>query len=174
MWGINMRASGPETIARLEAAAGEGNAAAARFLIELKRNGNRMNLWPDPEGARAALDTYGELLSEKARAQYALTLDAERARTPEAYAPVAEAYEARPELHSKWFGEQMVKANPNVAFYILQRRFKAAGSYDGALDGYATRDTLRAVFQACVRLDKPERCDDNVMRPDVIADLLAM
>ncbi|MDU8925954.1 tetratricopeptide repeat protein [Alisedimentitalea sp. MJ-SS2] len=172
MWGINMRASGPETIARLRSEADKGNAAAARFLIELLRNGNRMNLWPDPKGARDALETYGGLLSDTARAQYAMTLDAERARTPEAYATVAAAFEAQPELWSGWFSREMVKANPNVAFYILQKRFKDAGSYGGALNGYATRSTLRAVFQACLELDKPERCDDSVMRADVIADLL--
>ena len=173
MWGINMRASGPQTIARLRVDADNGNAAAARFLIELLRDGNGLNLRRKPDEARAALDSYGHLLSEKSQAQYALTLNAANARTPSAYAPVAAAFVARPDLKSIWFGKELVKANPNVAFYILQVRFRDEGTYSGPLDGYATRRTLRAVFKACLGLDHSERCNDNVMRPDVIAALLA-
>ena len=173
MWGINMRADGPETLARLTAAAEDGNVAAARFLIELLRDGNGLNVHRDSAAADAALDRFGALLGETATAQYALTLKAGKARTPAAYAPVAADYGARPDLKSVWFGEEIVKANPNVAFYILQQRFRDAGSYSGPLNGYATRATLRAVYKACRTLDRPERCDDNAMRPDVIGALLA-
>ncbi|WP_137700272.1 hypothetical protein [Marimonas lutisalis] len=67
MWGINMRADGPETIARLRHAADGGNAAAAGFLIELLQDGNDLNLRRDLDAAGEALALYGKLLSEKAR-----------------------------------------------------------------------------------------------------------
>lgn len=64
MWGISMTASGPETIGRLRKAADNGNSQAARYLVELLRDGNRMNLWPDRTKAREALETYSGLLTE--------------------------------------------------------------------------------------------------------------
>ncbi|MDQ2090279.1 tetratricopeptide repeat protein [Marimonas arenosa] len=173
MWGINMRASGPRTIEGLTLAADRGNAEAAKFLIELLRDGNDLNLRRRPIEAQAALESYTKLLSDKERAQYALTLAAAKARTPAAYAPVAESFDAQPELHSKWFGMEIMKANPNVAFYILQKRLKAEGLYRGPLNGYATRATLRAVYKACRTLEKPQVCNDSVMRRDVIGALLA-
>ena len=173
MWGINMRADGPETLGRLRDAANSGNAAAARFLIELLRDGNGLNVRRDLSAAAAALGSYGALLGDTAKAQYELTLEAAKARTPSAYGPVAQAYSARPDLKSVWFGQEIVKANPNVAFYILQQRFQEDGSYSGPLDGYATRSTLRAVYKACRGLDRPERCADSAMRPDILGALLA-
>lgn len=173
MWGINMRASGPQTLARLRSAADDGNATAARFLIELLRDGNGLNVRRDIKGATAALESYGALLGDVAQAQYALTLEASKARTPRAYAPVVDAYLARPDLKSMWFAKEILKANPNIAFYILQKRFREDGSYSGSLNGYATRSTLRAVYKACRKLDHPERCNDSVMRPDIVGALLA-
>ncbi|NIY77857.1 sel1 repeat family protein [Celeribacter sp. HF31] len=172
MWGINMRASGPETIAILREAAEGGNAAAARFLIALLRDGNGLNLRRDRAEAAAALDQFGPLLSDKEQAQYALTLRAATARTPKAYAPVAADYAAHPELHSGWFAQELLKANPNVAVYILQKQFAEEGLYRGALDGFATRQTLRAVYKACLGLEHPERCNDSVMRSDIMGALL--
>jgi len=172
MWGINMRASGPETLDRLRSDAEAGNAAAAGLLIELLRDGNKLNIRKRPEEARTVLAEFGDLLSEKMQAQYDLTIDAVQARTPQAYAPVAAAFNAQPDLMSNWFGQQIVKANPNVAIYILQQKFSSGGTYAGQLDGLATRATLRAVYKACLTLDKPERCDDTVMRPDVLGALL--
>ncbi len=173
MWGINMRASGPETIARLRTAADAGNAAAAKFLIELLRDGNGLNLHRRRADARAALDAYGDLLTRKERAQFALSIDAATAFGPAAYATVADAYFARPELKSRWFGMQILKANENVAYYILQMRLREEGLYGGSVNGFATRLTLNAAYRTCLELDRPERCNDNVMRPDVIGDLLA-
>lgn len=173
MWGISMRASGPQTIAGLTQAADDGNAAAAKFLIEMLRDGNGLNLHRRPDEAQAALEKYGSLLSDKETAQYALTLAAARARTPQAYAPVADSFDAQPRLHSKWFGMEIMKANPNVAIFILQRKLTSEGLYRGALNGYATRATLRAVYRACHSLDKPRICNDSVMRRDIIGALLA-
>ncbi|CUH67521.1 Sel1 repeat [Thalassovita gelatinovora] len=173
MWGINMRASGPETIARLRTAADAENAAAAKFLIELLRDGNGLNLLRRRADARAALETYADLLTLNERAQFALTIDAATAVGPAAFAAVADAYFARPELKSRWFGTQILKANENVAYFILQKQLKDDGLYGGRVNGYATRLTLRAAYRACLELDRPERCRDNVMRPDVIGDLLA-
>lgn len=173
MLGILMRASGPETIAGLRAEADRGNGAAARFLIELLRDGNNLNLRRNPTEAKAALEAYGSLLGDEAKAQYAITLKAATAQTPKAFAAVAAAYAASPDPKSVWFGREIIKANPNVAFFILQQQLQDQGLYAGPLNGFANRTTLRAAYLACRRLDNPERCDDTVMRPDVIAELVA-
>ncbi len=173
MWGINMRADGHKTVARLTGAAENGNVAAAKFLIELLRDGNGLNVRRDLKAANAALERYAPLLGDTQTQQYALTFRASAARTPKAYAPVAMDYVTRTDLKTDWLAQQIVRANPNVAFYILQQRFRETGSYSGKLNGYATRSTLRAVYKACLGLDHPERCNDSVMRSDIIADLVA-
>lgn len=173
MWGIGMRASGPETIARLTKGADKGNTHSAKALIALLRDGNGLNVRRSKTDAAAALDAYGDLLSDSERAEYDFTLKAATARTPIAYAEVASAFEAWPQFKSRQFGSEIYKANPNVAFYILQVRLKEKGLYGGALNGYATRRTLDAVYKACLALGDSEPCNDNVMRSDVIGMLLA-
>ncbi|WP_076448437.1 tetratricopeptide repeat protein [Roseivivax lentus] len=172
MWGINMRASGPETLARLRQAAEEGNAAAAGTLIELLRDGNKLNIRRDRAGARDALEEFGALFSDQMRVQYALSIDASEARAARAYAPMAEIISARPDLHNAWFGAQLAKANPNLAFYMLQQRMAADGVYRGAINGYATPATLRAVRDLCRQERLSENCGDNVLQPSVVGALL--
>lgn len=173
MWGINMRASGPEAIAGLKSAAEAGNATAAGFLIELLRDGNNLNVRRRPDQARSALTEFGSLFSEKKRDQYAMSIDAALARRLQDYAPMADAFDARPDLLSTWFGTQIAKANLNVAFYILQEKLEADGHYGGPINGYATRSTLRAAARICRELDLNAYCADNILRPDVVGALLA-
>ncbi|MEW9920416.1 tetratricopeptide repeat protein [Marimonas sp. MJW-29] len=174
MWGISMRANGSKTLGRLRDAAKSGNVAAARFLIELLRDGNGLNIRRDLAAAAAALESYGGLIGVTAKAQYELTLAASKAQNRSAYRQVALAYSARPDLKSRWFGQEIAKANPNVAIYILQQKLQESGRYSGPLDGYAQRSTLRALYKACRTLDNPERCDHGTIRPDIIGSLLAL
>ncbi|SHI70018.1 TPR repeat [Shimia gijangensis] len=173
MWGIGKRASGPETIGLLTAHADAGNKAAAEFLIKLLRDGNGLNVRRDLAAADQALKTYAELLTARDVAKFELTLKAASARTSDVFARVATEIEAQPDLMSFGFGKDLYKANPNIAFFILQTRLKDQGDYGGSLNGFATRSTLRAVYKACQRLPDNTLCDDSVMRSDVIAMLLA-
>lgn len=172
MWGINTRASGPETLAGLRSAADGGNVVAAGFLIELLRDGNNLNVRRRPEDAQTALEAFGGLFSETRREQYAMSIRAAMAREPEDYAPVADMFNARPELHSTWLGTQIAEANPNIAFYILQQKLRAKGDYDGAINGYATPSTLRAAARACRTLDLNGNCADKVLEPEIVGALL--
>lgn len=174
MWGISMRASGPLTLERLRSAAEAGNAEAAGFLIGLLRDGNRLNIRRDRDAARTALERYGELLGPLDVARYGYTIDASKARYPGAYAEAAETLAAHPDWMDDWFARELYDANPNVAIYVLQQRFKAEGLYGGALDGLVGPRTLRALNIACRDLDPPAACDDSVLRPDVIGALLAL
>lgn len=172
LWGIGSRANGPEAVAILTQAADDGNKQAAKYLITLLRDGNNLNVRRSPSKAQAALSLYSPLLTAREQAQLALTLMAAKARTPSAYAEVYLAFEAQTGLHTEAFGRDVYKANPNVAVYILQAQLKAEGLYQGGLDGYATRRTLAAIYDACSTSLKIELCNDSVMRPDVIGALL--
>ena len=173
MWGIGRRASGPLTINGLAAEADNGNAQAAKFLVALLRDGNRYNVRKSTNAARDALEKYGDLFSEKEMAQFELSLNASTARTVAEFEVVAEAYASQPGLKSVRFGMDLYKANPNLAMYILQKRFKSEGTYTGSLNGYATRQTIRAMNKACAATLDMNLCNDSVMRPDVIGGLLA-
>ncbi|MCE5973043.1 sel1 repeat family protein [Sinirhodobacter sp. WL0062] len=173
MWGISMRASGPATLAGLEAAADEGNKDALHFLIPLVRDGNHLNIRKDPERARGYLERYAALLSPDEIAQYTLSIDAAKVRIVSAYPALRERFLAHPELKSSWFGEQLYKANPNFAIYLLQYAMKADGSYFGKLDGLATRTTINALWRACEATRHFSDCANDVLQPKVIGALLA-
>ncbi|TCM86108.1 tetratricopeptide repeat protein [Rhodovulum steppense] len=172
MWGISMRANGPAALAMLDEAVERGNAEALKALVALKRDGNGMNVRRDQAGAREALDRYGELLTPTEAAQLGLSLRVAEARTPQDFAPLAEALGMVGPLRSTWFAGQLNAANPNFAIYLLQKRMRDEGLYAGPLDGVATRETLRAMFQACHMLPDTSGCADSVMNPRVIAALL--
>jgi TPR repeat protein len=172
MWGINMRASGPEAIAGLRSAAESGNAKAAGFLIELLRDGNGLNVRRQPDQARSALFEFRELFSEKRYDQYAMSIDAALARRRQDYAPMVDAFNARPDLQSRWFGTQIAKANLNVAFYVLQEKLASEGRYNGPINGYATPSTLVAASRLCQDLGLNEHCKDTVLEPNVVGALM--
>ncbi len=173
MWGINMVASGPKTLERLETAAAAGNALAAQNLVVLLRDGNQMNLWPDRDAAAAALARHAAVLGPDASWRLERTIEAARARQPAAWAAVAKAVAERPDLASKEFGQDLYKANPNVAVYVLQRKLADAGLYAGRPNGLATHDTLRALYKACRKLPDDPACGDSVMRPDILGAIFA-
>lgn len=173
MWGISMRASGPGTLEVLEQAAEAGNADALKFLISLVRNGNRYNIRKEPERAREYLDRFATLLTSTEIEQLSLTIDATRARNIPEYRELATQIDARPELKSVWFGRELFAANPNVAIFMLQSDMSATNSYAGALNGLATKSTLRALLQECRALEGTRDCRETVLHPDVIGALLA-
>ena len=172
MWGISMRANGPATIAKLVAAADAGNADAAKFLISLLRDGNGMNIARDRDAAVAAVASYSSLLSDAEIWTFTVSLMASHAPGTDGYAKVAAEVAARPDLVTKPLGVELQRANPRAAIYVLQSRLQARGLYDGPLDGWAGKGTLRAMYRACDGLLNRTACDDNVLRPDVIAALI--
>lgn len=173
MWGISMRASGPEAIAVLEKAADDGNATAASHLIALVRDGNDYNVRKQPEQARAYLERYAPLLDPDRSAQFAYTIDAASTRQFADFPELKAVYDSHPEWRSLWFGKQIYAANANLAIYIVQLQMKDEGLYTGTVNAFATETTLRAMWRACHRLPDATRCDDSVMHPDVVGALLA-
>ncbi len=173
IWGISMRASGPEAIEGLEQAAKADNKEAVKFLIGLVRSGNNLNVRKDPVRARAYLDRFSGLLSPKEVAQLSMSIDATEVKTISEYKSVAADFYAHPELKSLSFGKELYAANPNFAMYLLQSEMKRNGIYSGTLNGLATRSTLRSIWLECQTLGNTSRCGDTIMHPDVIGELLA-
>lgn len=173
MWGISMVASGPLTIDALEGAAEDGNAEAAKFLISLVRDGNRLNVRKNLQQARGYLDRFADLLTPVENAQFALSIEVAATRVASDYPALAQAYHSQPELKSVAFGEDLYKANPNFAFYLLQSAMRESGTYSGPINALATASTLRAAYRECRTLYDPTRCDDTVMRSDIIGALIA-
>lgn len=173
MWGISMVASGPKTIERLRTAADAGNGTAARFLVGILRDGNRMNLHRQLGDADAALAKYRAVIGPDDSWRLGQTIAAARARKPAAWAALAGPLAARPDLVTADFGRDLYKANPNATIYLLQKRLADEGLYRGALDGMVGRHTLRALYQACSRLPGNLPCSDSVMRPDVLGAIFA-
>lgn len=173
MWGISMPADGPAAVAQLRATADTGNVDAAKYLISLLRDGNGMNVSRDRDAATAAVNKYANLLTATEIWQYTLSINAARAPDNAAYAVVAQEMAAHPDLISKPLGAELQKANPRAAMYLLQARLKEKGLYSGRLDGFAGKNTLRAMNTACDGLWDRSACDDNLLRPDVIAALIS-
>ncbi|MCA0045097.1 sel1 repeat family protein [Celeribacter sp. ASW11-22] len=173
MWGINMRASGPATLAGLRAAAENGNGDAAQFLIRLLRDGNRLNVRRNVSGAEEALEEFAPLLDEIEYWQLERTIQARRAYTPSGYKKLAEAVNAYPARMSSAFAQDLYKANPNAMIYLLQMKLSEEGFFAANPNGYADKRTIRALNKACPSLPDNPACDDSVMRPDILGALLA-
>lgn len=173
MWGISMRASGPSTIAGLEQAADDGNKPALKYLIALVRNGNRLNVRKNTDQAYGYLDQFSDLLSPIEFAQLSMSIDAAKVKIVASYAPLAAQFDRQPEMKSLWFGKELYAANPNFAIYLLQADMKRRGTYTGTLNGLATQLTLRAIYRECRTLNDNARCNDSIMRADIIGALLA-
>jgi uncharacterized protein len=173
MWGISLRASGPETIAGLEEAVSKGNAEALKFLVSLVRDGNRYNIRKSPDEAAGYLARSARLLTRDEVIQLSFTIRAARTRQEQDFVGLASDYEAPGMPKSVWFGKELYAANPNLAIYLLQKRMRAEGLHDRPPTGLATQGTLRALAKACATLPDPTPCSDSVMHPDVIGQLLA-
>lgn len=173
MWGISMRASGPQTIEGLEQAAEAGNKQALKYLIGLVRNGNRMNIRKNTEQATAYLDRFSGLLTPTETAQLSMTIDVAKVKIVPGYKKPAEQFRDRPELKSLWFGKELYAANPNFAIYLLQTEMKNKGTYAGALNGLATRATMESIRRECQSLGGDHQCSEKTLHPDVIGALLA-
>ncbi len=173
IWGISMRASGPKTLAGLEAAADAGNDVATQYLISLVRDGNGLNIRKDPDAARAYLERFSKSLSPLEVRQLGFTIDVSSTKVVPNFAALAETYNSQPDLKSVAFGEDIYAVNPNFSFFVLQQNMREKGLYDEDLNGMATPATLRGVYAECRALANPERCNDTVMRADIIGALLA-
>jgi hypothetical protein len=172
MWGISVRASGPQTIAVLEQAADAGNAEAAQFLIRLVRSGNSYNIRRDRAQAGAYLDRYSDLLTEAQIWQLQVSIEAAAARSPAAMAAIVATLDAQPQLMTRGFGADLLDANENAAIYVLQTRLAARGYPIGRIDGFAGTSTLQAMNAACREVAPLAACADSVMRPDVVSTLI--
>ncbi|MEZ5796807.1 MAG: hypothetical protein R3D63_04520 [Paracoccaceae bacterium] len=172
MWGISVRASGPKAVEILETAADAGNAEAARYLIALVRDGNGLNVARNLKAAAGYLDSYAPLLGEAEIWQFALTIDAKRARDRDGWAAISDRILAQPEMMTKTLAADLYKANPNAAVYVLQRKLADEGYDLGRPSGYADKRTLRAMNRACRNLVQPALCEDNVLQPEVVSSLL--
>lgn len=173
MWGISMRASGPRTIAGLEQAVQDGNKPALKYLLALVRDGNQLNIRKNTDQAYGYLDRFASLLSPVEFAQMSMSINAAKVKIVTAYKPLAVQFDQQARLKSLWFGRELYAANPNFAIYLLQNDMKRKGIYAGALNGLATRATLRAIYRECRFLKDNLRCNDSVMRSDIIGALLA-
>jgi len=173
LYGINMRASGPIALKGLEEAAAAGNPDAARFLIALVRDGNNYNVRKRPQQAEAYLSRYATHLSETDRTGLAFTIKASRTWDATQYAALATEFDSLKSLHTATFGKDLYTANPNLAVYILQKRWQQAGDYRGNPDGYAGKKTVRALRTACKKLPMTRICRVSVLHPDVVGQLIA-
>ncbi|MEX5598470.1 tetratricopeptide repeat protein [Pseudophaeobacter sp. C1-32P7] len=173
LYGINMRASGPDAIDMLEQASEDGNPEAAKFLIQLVRDGNRLNVRKSPKQATKYLERYSHLLDEADRERLEFTLKLAGTRRSDRYDEFLAEFKSRPDLKSTDFGMDIFASNPNFAIFVLQSRFKQQGKAVGPLDGYAGPRTLKALWNACRTLPDTEPCQDTVMLPRVIGALLA-
>ena len=173
MWGISMRASGPKTLKKLTKAADAGNTEAARFLIALVRDGNGMNIRKDTAQAADLAERYATFLSPEEQWRTAFTISAAKTKQVRIYKGLREQLANAPGQIDKSFGEDLFKANPNFAIYLLQARMKQAGVYRGKLDGLAGEGTVRSLSKTCRKALVRDDCADDVLTSTVVGALIA-
>ncbi|HEY6632010.1 MAG TPA: tetratricopeptide repeat protein [Rhizobiaceae bacterium] len=150
MWGNGgVRRDPKRAVALLEEAADKGNAVAARNLIAIYRDGRGKLIAKDPKRAAALLDKYAALFDPASLATEKLLGDSVRTNTSASREALAESFDNADPAERRRLILSLRAGNPNAYVFLLQHRLKAAGKYNGNVDGRLNSTTIRAINSFC-------------------------
>ncbi|WP_394888625.1 tetratricopeptide repeat protein [Mesorhizobium sp. AaZ16] len=147
------KANPQRAIRILRDAAGNGNEAAARSLIDVRRRGRGRMLKSNLNEARREFEKYRDILGASARHEEFLL---KAASTRRQYAALSKEYfkfEDRERLMGDLFA-----TNVNAALYIVQSKLRSKDMYKGRLNGVATSNSIRAILLACKGIKGSSSC----------------
>ncbi|MBE7731960.1 tetratricopeptide repeat protein [Devosia faecipullorum] len=136
-----------------------GDAAAARYLLQLYREGYGLVVQPDHEAAENLLASLEPVLGAEGVAVERIYLAA-----PDG--PIVDNLQAIDAEFSKLkrgFGVQVLRhlrtSNAHAYVYIVQKRLKERGMYSGPLHGMLDTATIGAMRTACEQVGAERTCD---------------
>jgi len=159
LWGRGGVKRDPKrSVALLEEAADQGNAVAARNLIAIYRDGRGKQIRRDRGKAASYLQKYAKLFTQDDLANEQLLNDTARASAASNSEELAKNYAEGDAATKRRILMALRGGNQNAYVLLLQRRLKAAGRYDGKLDGQLSISTIKAINDFCQSANIREQC----------------
>jgi TPR repeat protein len=145
-----------------------GDVTAARYLVQLYRDGYGLLLQPDAKAAAAMLANFEPLLGKEATAAERILLNAKDGRTQVALDSISADFQ----LLSRATGIQILRQlrglNAQAYVRIVQEGLAALDIYKGALHGTLDSTTIRAIRTACEQAGAAQRCSGGPLTEDAV------
>jgi TPR repeat protein len=142
----------------LNDAARKGDQPAARFLLELYRDGHGLLLQPDLRAAEAFLTTIEPVLGAEGTAIERIGLAVKQGDNIETLQEISEQFDKLSRASVADSLNDLRRQSARAYVYVLQRRLQALGLYDGTLNGTLDGVTIRAFQEACREADAVQAC----------------
>jgi hypothetical protein len=136
-----------------------GDAGAARYLLQLYRDGAGGAFRTDLDMAERLLEELSSVLGEPATATERLAILAKRGAGADTLEQIAEEFHRLPRSMAPQALERMAGTNENAYISLVQRRLKELSLFDGAPDGVLTGSTIEAFRRACDAAGSLDKCD---------------
>ena len=136
----------------------KGDITAARYLLELYRDGFGIALQPDREAAVNLLATLEPMLGAEGVAVERILIGARDPVSPESMQSIADQFEALTRARGTQVLRQLRRVNPRAYVYIVQQKLAGLGIYNGPISGTLDARTIGAIRVACERAEATAQC----------------
>ncbi|WP_193335474.1 tetratricopeptide repeat protein [Devosia beringensis] len=136
-----------------------GDADAARYLMQLYREGYGLVLSPDRPAAENLLATLGPVLGEEGVAMQRILLLTPDRVSDESLAAIDSEFSKLTRFNGLVMLEQLRNNNAHAYVYIVQKRLSERGIYQGPVHGTLDSRTIGAMRVACERMGATRICD---------------
>jgi hypothetical protein len=150
----------------LRAEVDSGDPAALRLLLQLYRSSGP-GLKPSLRQAQSMLDAHADLLPPEAVAFETIALRAVPPATAQSLQDIGQSLAGLARSDLSQTVQMLFWGNKNAYVYVLQQGLRDAGFYNGALDGYLTRQTIAAINRVCRQEGVEETCAQGPLTPEV-------
>lgn len=142
----------------LNEASRKGDRPAARFLLQLYRDGYGLLLQPDVDAAEAFLATIEAVLGEEGTAIERIALAVQLGDNIETLEEISEQFDKLSVASVADSLNDLRRESARAYVYVLQKRLKALGHYEGTLNGTLDGVTIKAFQAACREADAVRAC----------------
>lgn len=136
-----------------------GDANAARYLLQLYREGYGLVLSPDRPAAENLLASLEPVLGAEGVAMQRILLMSPDRVTDESLAAIDSEFTKLTRGNGVQVLEQLRNANAHAYVYIVQKRLSERGLYSGPLHGTLDSRTIGAMRAACDQVGQRRICD---------------
>jgi TPR repeat protein len=150
-----------------------GDAGAAKYLLQLYRDGAGGAFRTDLDVAERLLEEFSPVLGEPATTTERLSILAKRGTGSDTLDRIAEQFDRLPRLMAAQALERMAGTNENAYISLVQRRLKELSLFDGNPDGILTGSTIEAFRRACEAAGSLDKCDRGPLASDAVRLIVA-
>ena len=158
-----------DALALLDDAARGGDRTAARFLLQLYRDGYGGKLAAEPEKARTVLAAVSGVLGEELAAVEAILLNSRGATSLSTYAVLADDFAKLRRRRATEVLEALSTSNSTAYLYLVQAALAARGLHGQSPNGLLDLATIRAIQRLCSTQGQQAACEREPVSPAAAA-----